>query len=141
MSEFESNDDKNNNEKYACALVDQNDNPMKKICGSENFWKQFEATPDTCVTLRKTFTFYSKPLSQEEAEYPLAYGMLVYKDIRQLLYVLAAFYHPQNAYCIAVDGRASGAFRKQIETLQSCFPNIHTFVSFYIFPLLDIGNF
>lgn len=93
-----------------------------------NFWKQFEATPDTCETLRSTFSFFSKPLTQEEAEFPLAYGMLVYKDIKQLLYVLSAFYQPQNAFCVAVDGRASGAFKSQMQILQGCFPNIHVFV-------------
>uniref|UniRef100_A0AC34FVX2 Uncharacterized protein n=1 Tax=Panagrolaimus sp. ES5 TaxID=591445 RepID=A0AC34FVX2_9BILA len=94
-----------------------------------NFWKQFEATPNICQTLKQTFSFFSKPLSFEEAEYPIAYGMLVYKDIKQLLYVLSAFYQPQNAYCIAIDGRSSGAFKNQMQIIQSCFPNIHVFVT------------
>uniref|UniRef100_A0A914YNY1 Uncharacterized protein n=1 Tax=Panagrolaimus superbus TaxID=310955 RepID=A0A914YNY1_9BILA len=94
-----------------------------------NFWKQFEATPNICQTLQQTFSFFSKPLSQEEAEYPIAYGMLVYKDIKQLLYVLSAFYQPQNAYCIAIDGRSSGAFKTQMQIIQSCFSNIHVFVT------------
>uniref|UniRef100_A0A914PYQ0 Uncharacterized protein n=1 Tax=Panagrolaimus davidi TaxID=227884 RepID=A0A914PYQ0_9BILA len=94
-----------------------------------NFWRQFEATPNTCEALQKTFSFFTKPLSQVEAEYPLAYGMLVYKDIKQLLYVLSAFYQPQNAYCIAIDGRSSGAFKTQLQTIQTCFPNIHVFVT------------
>ncbi|KAE9547459.1 hypothetical protein FO519_009329 [Halicephalobus sp. NKZ332] len=50
--------------------------------------------------------------------------MLVYKDIKQLLYVLGSFYQPQNSYCIAVDEKAASSFKKRIQKIAACFPNI-----------------
>ncbi|VDD89400.1 unnamed protein product [Enterobius vermicularis] len=77
-----------------------------------------------CETLKTVFGFNERPLSDEEAEYPLAYGIVAYKHIDQIYYMLSAFYHPQNLYCIALDSKASFVYKKQVDLLQLCFPNI-----------------
>lgn len=104
-----------------------------------------------CTTIRQYFVFEKTPLSEEEANYPLSYGLLVYKDIVQVVALrlffcvswltlsvkaniqvmleLSIFYHPQNAYCIMVDQGASSIFKEFITKLPKCFANIHTFVS------------
>uniref|UniRef100_A0A914Z1R7 Glycosyltransferase n=1 Tax=Panagrolaimus superbus TaxID=310955 RepID=A0A914Z1R7_9BILA len=91
------------------------------------FWNSLE-TSNICASIKNTFAFFDKPLSQEEAEYPLAYGMLVYKDIRQITYMLSAFYQPQNAYCIGIDGNAKIDFQERLKIFGKCFSNIHVFV-------------
>ncbi|KAI6192228.1 hypothetical protein M3Y97_00314400 [Aphelenchoides bicaudatus] len=65
------------------------------------------------------------PLSKEEEEYPLAYGMIVYKDEAQVYLTVSAFYHPQHIFCIVVDGKSSPEFKRRIHQLDNCFPNIH----------------
>ncbi|VDM28786.1 unnamed protein product [Toxocara canis] len=42
--------------------------------------------------------------------------------------MLSALYHPQNAYCIAVDGNSDRSFKHAILSLEECFPNIGVMV-------------
>jgi hypothetical protein len=65
----------------------------------------------------------------EEKEFPLAYGMVVYKDEAQVYLTLSAFYHPQNIYCIAIDGKSNMKFKQRIYELGSCFNNVDIIVS------------
>ncbi|CAJ0573847.1 unnamed protein product, partial [Mesorhabditis spiculigera] len=66
-----------------------------------------------------------RPLSREEADFPLAYGLVVYKNIMQVLHMLSAFYQPQNLYCIAMDGHANETFKTLMRNVGGCFSNIH----------------
>jgi hypothetical protein len=70
-------------------------------------------------------------LSKEEEEFPLAYGMIVYKDAAQVYFTLSAFYHPQHMYCIVVDGKSNDSFKDRIYELEYCFPNVKVMVSGY----------
>lgn len=71
------------------------------------------------------FQFTEQPLSQEEKDYPLAYGMVVYMNAVQVLFQLSAFYHPQNEYCIAVSGSAEVYVLEFMQYAADCFPNVH----------------
>lgn len=93
-----------------------------------NIEKDLFDSEDVCTTIRQYFVFEKTPLSEEEANYPLSYGLLVYKDIVQVMLELSIFYHPQNAYCIMVDQGASSIFKEFITKLPKCFANIHTFI-------------
>ena len=62
-------------------------------------------------------------------EFPLGYGILAYKDAVQVYFMLSAVYHPQNAYCIAFDGKSSKEFKYRMELLAECFPNVFVMVS------------
>ncbi|CAI2311025.1 unnamed protein product [Caenorhabditis sp. 36 PRJEB53466] len=78
-----------------------------------------------CETLKTLFRFNEYPLSDEEAVYPLAYGMLVYKELSQVLFLLSSIYHPQNEYCIAVGENSAALFQNLLRELSGCYPNIH----------------
>ncbi|TKR73872.1 hypothetical protein L596_021125 [Steinernema carpocapsae] len=93
----------------------------------------FRGKEDMCESIKSTFGFLDKPLSQEENEYPLAYGMLVHTNPIQILFLLSAVYQPQNQFCIAVDGKASDRFKKQMFYLSECFPNIFVMVTGKVF--------
>ena len=54
-----------------------------------------------------------EPLSQEAANFPLAFSILMYKDVFQVERLLRAIYMPQNYYCIHV---------KQSDQLQTASP-------------------
>ncbi|CAD5229362.1 unnamed protein product [Bursaphelenchus okinawaensis] len=77
-----------------------------------------------CSQLKDMYDFNDAPLSSEEAEYPLAYGFHIYKDISQVLAVLSTFYHPQNAYCIGVDSRSTALFQNRVKLLEKCLGNV-----------------
>ncbi|CAD6187598.1 unnamed protein product [Caenorhabditis auriculariae] len=80
-----------------------------------------------CAVMHKYFVFEREPLSEEEQDFPLAYGIVVYKDIVQLLLELSIFYHPQNTYCFTVDQAATDQYRDAIMRIADCFPNLHAF--------------
>lgn len=79
-------------------------------------------------------------MSEEERQFPLAYGLLVHKSPVQVLTLISAiyqvkiilkklyFFQPQNAYCIAVDERANEKFKQAMNLLGDCFPNIFVMV-------------
>ncbi|KAH7694032.1 Protein GLY-15 a, partial [Aphelenchoides avenae] len=71
-----------------------------------------------------TFGFFERPLSEEERLFPIAYGLLVHAEAAQVYFLLSAIYQPQNAYCIAVDGKSSATFKRRMVLLADCFPNV-----------------
>ncbi|XGW02930.1 hypothetical protein V3C99_014729 [Haemonchus contortus] len=91
--------------------------------------RELYESDEVCDTIRRYFVFEDIPLSEEEANYPLAYGFLIYKDIVQVMLEFSIFYHPQNAYCIMVDQGANRKFKNFIAKLPSCFNNTATFVN------------
>ena len=39
-----------------------------------------------CMAIKSKLAFYDSPLSEEERDYPLAYGALVFKNAAQVLF-------------------------------------------------------
>uniref|UniRef100_A0A915CXE2 MULE transposase domain-containing protein n=1 Tax=Ditylenchus dipsaci TaxID=166011 RepID=A0A915CXE2_9BILA len=97
-------------------------------CQALKVWQNYNALLNAqmfrCAALKEKLTFFDRPLSKEEKEYPLAYGMLVYDNAMQIYLLLSAIYQPQNAYCIAVDAKSSDQFKADMDLLADCFPNI-----------------
>lgn len=53
---------------------------------AEQFREQlFNNSNDYCSTVRERLAFIDKPLSEEEEQFPLAYGMLVFNNAMQVL--------------------------------------------------------
>ncbi|CAB05469.2 Beta-1,3-galactosyl-O-glycosyl-glycoprotein beta-1,6-N-acetylglucosaminyltransferase 3 [Caenorhabditis elegans] len=91
-----------------------------KLSGQENA---------QCAEFQKIFGFFQEPTSQEELEFPLAYGMLVHGDFVQLSLLLSAIYQPQNQFCLAVDGNSSVEFIGLVRMLSRCYGNIQYFIT------------
>ncbi|KIH43030.1 hypothetical protein ANCDUO_26976, partial [Ancylostoma duodenale] len=89
--------------------------------------KEIYKSKNVCEIINKYFFFEKKPLSEEEEKFPLAFGFVMYKDLIQVLLELSIFYHPQNAYCITIDGTASRPFKNIIMALPKCFKNLSAF--------------
>ncbi|XP_056679389.1 N-acetyllactosaminide beta-1,6-N-acetylglucosaminyl-transferase-like [Monodelphis domestica] len=68
--------------------------------------------------------YITTPLSKEEAQFPLAYVMVVHKDLETFERLFRAVYMPQNIYCIHVDEKATTEFKDAVEWLVSCFSNV-----------------
>ncbi|XP_006972853.1 N-acetyllactosaminide beta-1,6-N-acetylglucosaminyl-transferase [Peromyscus maniculatus bairdii] len=74
--------------------------------------------------LYKTLSHYiTRPLSEEEAAFPLAYTMVIHKDFNTFERLFRAIYTPQNVYCVHVDEKAPWKFKKAVWQLLECFPN------------------
>ncbi|EGT40937.1 CBN-GLY-1 protein [Caenorhabditis brenneri] len=83
---------------------------------------------NVCSVIEKYFNFAKEAPTIEEAEYPLAYGLVVYKTIVQVLMQLSLFYQPQHLFCITVDNQSSDQYKAVIEALPKCFPNMKVFI-------------
>ena len=68
----------------------------KKYSGNSNGYY----ANSTCTTLRNGFV---SKATKEEQNYPIAFTIMIYKDIEQVYRLLRAIYRPSNYYCIHVD--------------------------------------
>ncbi|KAH9525149.1 Beta-1,3-galactosyl-O-glycosyl-glycoprotein beta-1,6-N-acetylglucosaminyltransferase [Bulinus truncatus] len=64
------------------------------------------------------------PLTSEEDNFPLAFSMMVYKDVEMVERLLRSIYRPQNYYCIHVDKKSDEQFMKAVSAIASCFENV-----------------
>ena len=69
--------------------------------------------------------FVHPPVSKEEEQLPIAFGLAVYKGARLLERLLRAIYKPNNVYCIHIEKKTSAVFRKAIrQAIIGCLPNV-----------------
>ncbi|XP_070560046.1 beta-1,3-galactosyl-O-glycosyl-glycoprotein beta-1,6-N-acetylglucosaminyltransferase-like [Ptychodera flava] len=77
-----------------------------------------------CIKFRKEGGYYSKPRSRLEAEFPIAYSILMYKSVQQVEQLLRTIYMPQNSYCIHVDAKSPQETIKAMKYIAGCFDNV-----------------
>uniref|UniRef100_A0A8C8VQW1 Glucosaminyl (N-acetyl) transferase 1 n=1 Tax=Pelusios castaneus TaxID=367368 RepID=A0A8C8VQW1_9SAUR len=77
-----------------------------------------------CAAFTKTRKYIMEPLSKEEAEFPVAYSIVVYHKIDMLDRLLRSIYAPQNYYCIHVDKKSPESFLAAVKGIVSCFNNV-----------------
>lgn len=78
-----------------------------------------------CKSFIQNKAYIIESVSEEEENFPLAYSILMYKDIGQVEHLLRAIYRPQNYYCIHVDNKSSPVIHSAAWLLAECFPNVH----------------
>ncbi|XP_038124799.1 beta-1,3-galactosyl-O-glycosyl-glycoprotein beta-1,6-N-acetylglucosaminyltransferase 3 [Cyprinodon tularosa] len=93
----------------------------KKTALSEDFY--INATKD-CVAFTEKRGFINVPLSEEEANFPIAYSMVIHEKIEMFERLLRSIYAPQNLYCVHVDQKSSLDFHRPVREIVSCFPNV-----------------
>ncbi|KAK2158184.1 hypothetical protein LSH36_175g05014 [Paralvinella palmiformis] len=76
-----------------------------------------------CTSYRRR-GYMTKPVSDEEERYPIAYVIQIYKDLVQIERLLMAIYRPQNWYCINVDLSTGEDVHIGMIAIASCFDNI-----------------
>ncbi|XP_054979688.1 beta-1,3-galactosyl-O-glycosyl-glycoprotein beta-1,6-N-acetylglucosaminyltransferase [Sorex araneus] len=77
-----------------------------------------------CTSFIKRRKYFTEPLSKEEAEFPIAYSIVVHHKIEMLDRLLRAIYMPQNFYCIHVDKKSEESFLGAVTGIASCFSNV-----------------
>ncbi|XP_053559299.1 beta-1,3-galactosyl-O-glycosyl-glycoprotein beta-1,6-N-acetylglucosaminyltransferase 7-like [Bombina bombina] len=80
--------------------------------------------PTNCSEIIKEMHIITKPLSEEEANFHLAYIITIHKKLQMFVKLLTAIYAPQNVYCIHIDKKAPKTYKNAVYTIASCFQNI-----------------
>ena len=63
-------------------------------------------------------------LTKVENDFPIAYSLLIFKDINQVEHLLRAIYRPQNIYCIHIDKKSADRIYNAMERVSACFENV-----------------
>ncbi|XP_033636772.1 beta-1,3-galactosyl-O-glycosyl-glycoprotein beta-1,6-N-acetylglucosaminyltransferase-like [Asterias rubens] len=77
-----------------------------------------------CDVFKRARHYRRQPTSVEEADFPMAYIIVVHRGSAQVERLLKAIYQPQNIYCIHPDRKAPGDFKSAIKGLADCFENV-----------------
>ncbi|XP_050392978.1 beta-1,3-galactosyl-O-glycosyl-glycoprotein beta-1,6-N-acetylglucosaminyltransferase [Patella vulgata] len=77
-----------------------------------------------CVQFRTLYGYDTIPNTEEEQQFPIAFNILLYKDLAQVEILLRAIYRPQNYYCLHVDGFSPDHVHKAAKALADCFDNV-----------------
>ena len=77
-----------------------------------------------CITFTQQRKYLMNPGSEEEENFPLAYSILMFKDVEQTERLLRAIYQPQNYYCIHIDSKSDKDIHKAMSAIAKCFSNV-----------------
>ncbi|CEF68496.1 Glycosyl transferase, family 14-containing protein [Strongyloides ratti] len=108
------------------AILNEDDIYIKNEAKNLRKLKNLQNTfPTSCHDIKRRGYYPDKPLSQEEADFPLAYVRTIYTDYLTLEYQFLLSYAPQNHYCFIIDKKQSGDFHSKIFALSNCFKNVY----------------
>ena len=65
-----------------------------------------------------------EPLSEEEANFSIAFNLIAHEDFERLERLMRVIYHPQNQYCIHIDAKASKEMADATNAFARCFDNV-----------------
>ncbi|CAL8085950.1 unnamed protein product [Calicophoron daubneyi] len=85
---------------------------------------QHEPSTNQCqniFSLTPITTYYR--VQPEEADFPLAFNILVFTDLERAVRLLRAIYRPQNSYCIHVDKKSTKEYVRTLKIAATCFGN------------------
>ena len=78
----------------------------------------------TCDKFIKQRRYPKYPISPTEADFPIAYSILLHRNSSMAERLLRAIYQPQNVYCLHLDLKASITDHRAIAAVASCLPNV-----------------
>lgn len=79
---------------------------------------------ERCPEFITSRQYIMKAIDDTEASFPIAFSILLYKDVEQAERLLRMVYRPQNYYCLHVDRKSNPATFTAISSIAKCFPNI-----------------
>ncbi|XP_030046261.1 beta-1,3-galactosyl-O-glycosyl-glycoprotein beta-1,6-N-acetylglucosaminyltransferase 3-like [Microcaecilia unicolor] len=103
------------------ALLGRLEIKNKKLPLSENDYLNWTKH---CNRFKETRKFIPILLSKEEANFPIAYSMVIHENIEMYERLLRAIYTPQNVYCVHVDEKSPEVFKEAVRAIASCFENV-----------------
>ena len=111
------------------SLVAGNETEFMKVKEKLRTWKnaqpeeEFLKGLDNCSHIMEEYinNFYISP---EEESFPLAYILVVYTNVRQVLRLLKVIYRPHNLYCIHPDAKQKAEFITAFLCISRCLSNV-----------------
>ena len=82
------------------------------------------AITKNCTEFKKTRGYVTRPMTAEEEAFPIAYSLLMHKEVEQAERLLRAIYRPQNSYCIHIDKDARPIVIDAMSAIVNCFDNV-----------------
>ncbi|XP_076854191.1 beta-1,3-galactosyl-O-glycosyl-glycoprotein beta-1,6-N-acetylglucosaminyltransferase 4 [Brachyhypopomus gauderio] len=79
---------------------------------------------ENCQKYSKARGYDDITVTEEERDFPLAYSLVVHKNMPMVERIIRAIYAPHNIYCVHYDQKSSRAFIAAVKNLAKCFPNI-----------------
>ena len=107
----------NNTYTIEAAIKYQDENPAV-IAPNEDFTKL------NCKFFIQRRRYIMSTITEEEANFPISFSIMAYKDVEQVERLLRAIYRPQNYYCIHVDQSAATDVKQGLAAISGCFPNV-----------------
>ena len=95
----------------------------KKVLPSNTYYQELIKNRG-CMEFKLGRGYHLKPVNPEEADYSIAYNILMHRDLEQVEVLLRAIYRPQNSYCIHVDANVKHDIMESTHLIASCFPNV-----------------
>lgn len=117
------------------ALISGSENELYYADKNETDWyetkipiepEEYMKMTKNCSTFIKHRGYIMHHLTLEEENFPLAFSILMYRDVEQAERLLRAIYRPQNIYCIHVDSKSSEAIYNAMSNISDCFGNVFT---------------
>jgi len=84
----------------------------------------YVAAAADCAQYINQRRFTLQPLSSEEADFPLAFSIVMFRDVELFERLLRAIYRPQNFYCVHVDKKSASTVHRAVAAISSCFNNV-----------------
>lgn len=79
---------------------------------------------ESCYNFLASRGYVTSSLTDEERDFPIAFGILIYTELDRFERLLRAIYRPQNFYCVHEDAESGDDFQESLRTLLTCFPNV-----------------
>ncbi|XP_059144080.1 beta-1,3-galactosyl-O-glycosyl-glycoprotein beta-1,6-N-acetylglucosaminyltransferase-like [Physella acuta] len=79
---------------------------------------------ENCDVFKIARGYVTCSMTKEEEEFPIAFSMIVFRDVEMVERLLRAIYRPQNYYCIHVDAKADKEFFLAVSAVAQCFTNV-----------------
>ncbi|WAQ97710.1 GCNT3-like protein [Mya arenaria] len=77
-----------------------------------------------CEKFKDDQGYRSYILSAEEERFPVAYSILLYKEVEQAERLMRALYTSRNVFCLHVDMDARPEVHQAVQGIADCFPNV-----------------
>ena len=111
------------------ALRTGDERELKKVKKQLQTWvstesdEEFFKNLNNCSYIVDAYSsnFYVSP---EERNFPVAYILVVYTNVRQVLRLLKVIYRPHNLYCIHPDAKQEPKFIRVFQAISQCLDNV-----------------
>ena len=86
--------------------------------------KDFIDMTANCDEFQRTQKYILQSVSEEEENFPIAFNILMHKEVEQVERLLRMLYRPQNSYCIHMDAKSPAVVQDAIRAIAACFDNV-----------------